>query len=291
MSPTASPSPTSGSLAKAGLLPAWLVWLLMPFYARNAAREMSAKYPGLSGVDIGLQMRAELGDLPTEAQSRFIDAVVEHLPRAAPRQTPGSAWLLVAANLVPLAGVLLWNWNAFALIALFWMETVVIGASIVLQMLCARPSDPLRWLGKLFIVPLFCFLYGAATAFYGAIALSLFGSMVSPGRYQAAGSFDPWAAAARAIADYDLWLPLAALAASHLFSFAWNYLYRGEFRHALLSELAGRPFARMILLHIFIIVGGIGSLMLGSPVWALVLLIAIKIGLDWRGHRNEHSRA
>jgi hypothetical protein len=199
--------------------------------------------------------------------------------------------MLVAANLVPLAGVLFWEWNAFALIVLFWMESVVIGGSIVLQMLCVRPREAALWLAKLFLVPLFCVLYGVPTAFYGAIVLSLFGSLVSPGRYGAAGPLDAWAPAARAAADYGLWPALAALAASYLFSFFWNTLYRGEFRRATLSGLIGKPFGRMIVVHIVVIVGGIASLMLGSPVWALLLLVAFKMVLDWTGHRNEHSRS
>jgi len=97
--------------------------------------------------------------------------------------------------------------------------------------------------------------------------------------------------AARAAADYGLWLPLAVLVASHLFSFAWNYLYRGELRRAQLSSLMAKPYGRVVVLHIAIILGGIGAMALGSPVWALLVLLAMKIGLDWKAHVKEHSKA
>jgi hypothetical protein len=97
-------------------------------------------------------------------------------------------------------------------------------------------------------------------------------------------------AAARVARDYGLWPALAALAASHLFSFAWNYLWRGEFRHAKLAALVSRPLGRLLVLHLVIVAGGIASLALGSPVWALVLLLGLKIVLDWQAHRKEHSK-
>jgi len=96
--------------------------------------------------------------------------------------------------------------------------------------------------------------------------------------------------AARAAADYGLWLPLAVLAASHLFSFGWNYLVRGEFRRAKLAELMSKPYGRVVVLHIAIILGGIGAIALGSPLWALVVLLALKIGLDLKAHVKEHSK-
>jgi hypothetical protein len=81
------------------------------------------------------------------------------------------------------------------------------------------------------------------------------------------------------------------LVASHLFSFAWNYLYRGELRRAQLSSLMAKPYGRVVVLHIAIILGGIGAMALGSPVWALLVLLAMKIGLDWKAHVKEHSKA
>lgn len=197
---------------------------------------------------------------------------------------PVSAWVLVAANLVPLAGVLFWDWNVFALILLFWMENVVVGVLFALRMLCADPADAALWAGKLFMVPFFSFHYGLFTAVHGTFVFLLFGK----GDYRVDG-LELLAPALRAAADYELWLPIAALAASHVFSFAWNYLYRGEFRRVELKRLMLQPYGRVVVLHVAIIFGGIAAMALGSPVWALLVLLALKIGLDLRAHLKEHS--
>jgi hypothetical protein len=193
--------------------------------------------------------------------------------------------VLAAANLVPLAGVLFWDWSVFALPALFWMENVVVGALFALRLLCADPADAALWPAKLFMVPFFCLHYGMFTAVHGIFVFTLFGE----GGYRVQG-FALLAPALRAAADFQLWIPLAVLAASHLFSFLWNYLYRGEYRHAELRALMARPYYRVVALHVAIILGGIAAAALGSPVWALAVLIAIKIALDLRTHVKEHSR-
>jgi hypothetical protein len=49
-----------------------------------------------------------------------------------------------------------------------------------------------------------------------------------------------------------------------------------------------KPYGRVIVLHFTILVGGFGAMALGSPVWALVVLIAVKVALDLRAHLREH---
>lgn len=293
MSPTGLRSPTPGSRGRstAAIIqaPAWLISLLTPVFARYVARELSAKYPGLGPQEIREKMLAEIGGVAPNAQvERFIDETVARLSgrEAFQPEKPASAWVLVLANLVPLAGVLFWNWDAFALIALFWMENVVVGAFFVLRILCADPRDPALWAGKLFMIPFFGIHYGLFTAAHGVFVFDMLGGR----RYDVQGLWviEP---ALRAAADYGLWPPVAVLVASHLFSFVWNYLYRGEFRRAKLSELMSQPYKRVVVLHIAIILGGFGALALGSPLWALVVLLALKVGLDLKAHVREHSNA
>jgi len=236
-------------------------------------------------------MRADLHNPPTEDEQRLLDAVRARLPeKGQPVETdtekPVSAWVLIAANLVPVAGVLLGGWSVFALIVLFWMENVIVGVFFVLRMLFADPRDPALWAAKLFMVPFFCFHYGMFTAIHGTFVFSLFG-----GKGYSTGGLDVVQPALRAAADLGLWLPLGALLASHAFSFLWNYLYRGEFRRAQLARLMTRPYGRVVVLHVGIILGAIATTALGSPLWALLVLLGMKIGLDLKAHLKEHSKA
>ena len=260
--------------------------LLTPLFARHIARQLSARHPGLGSREIGALMRADLGAAASADHLRLVDAVVARVPSdIVEEEKPISAWVLVAANLVPLAGVLWWGWSVFALLVLFWMENVVIGLLFALRMLCADPRDPALWLGKLFMIPFFCVHYGMFTAVHGMFVFMLFGGDKAAQKLELA---EP---ALRAAERYDLWLPIGVLVASHAFSFFWNYLYRGEFRRAQLSKLMAQPYGRVMVLHVAILLGGFGTAMLGSPLWALVLLVVLKTGLDYRAHVKEHSKA
>jgi hypothetical protein len=263
--------------------PPWLISLLTPLIARLVARAMVKKYPGLGASEIAEKMRADIpSGLDPKQGRRFIDAVVARLPETVTpvpvTERPVSAWVLVAANLLPLYGVLVWNWEVFPLLALFWMENVIIGALNAARMLAIDPGDAALWAAKLFMVPFFCVHYGFFTVAHGVFVFSMFG------KYNAEG-FDVQDPAARAVSDWNLWLPVGALLASHVFSFFWNYpgVSSGG-----LQEQMMKPYARVVILHLTVLVGGFGVVALGSPLWALLILLGIKIAVDVRAHLREH---
>ena len=275
-----TPASRASSVVQA---PPWLARLLTPLIARHVASELARKYPGLSPAEIGEKMRAELpfGADPAEGE-RLIRAVVARLPgrpQAQPAK-PVSAWVLLAANLLPLYGVLVWNWEVFPLLALFWMENVIIGVLNAARMLLVDPADLAAWALKLFFVPFFCVHYGMFTFIHGIFVFAMFGGRGMDDNVPAR--------AAEAVQHWNLWLPLAALAASHLFSFFHNYLHRGEYRRASVADLMMKPYSRVVILHLAILLGGFAAMLLGSPLWVLLVLIAVKVALDLRAHVNEH---
>lgn len=278
--------------------PPWLTYLMTPFLARLVAREMIKKYPGLGAEAILEKMRAEIGSSDAQAE-QILNAVARRLPaKAESVSDPDSAkvvtWyspsslVLVTANLLPLYGVLVLGWPVFPIVLLFWLENVVVGLLNALRMLLADPTDLVLWTSKLFMVPFFCFHFGFFTAIHGVFVVGLFGGKAY--RHLDHGMW-PIEGATRAVADFDLGWALAGLAASHVFSFVWNYLVKGEFRRASLTELMQRPYKRILILHLTIILGGGLAQVLGSPVWALLLLIALKIYFDLKAHITEHRKA
>jgi hypothetical protein len=199
-----------------------------------------------------------------------------------------SVLALVLANLVPVYGVLALGWDVFPLVLLFWLENVVIGAFNVLRLLAARPSDGGVWAVKLFLVPFFAVHYGLFTFVHGVFVFVLF----SGSGGEATGlTFSLAQPVADAVATWHLGMPLLALTASHLYSFVANYLLGGEYLRTPLQKVMFRPYGRIIALHVAILLGGLFAQVLGSPIWALLILIAVKIGFDVTAHLRAHAQA
>jgi len=199
------------------------------------------------------------------------------------RLTPSSV-VLILANLIPLYGVAFLGWEVFPVILLFWFENVVVGGYNILKILWARPSDIGRWVGKVFMVPFFTFHYGMFTFVHGIFVLALFGAGVVEMNDPGPGMF------ADAIAAAGVTWAAMALIASHGFSFAYNYIGRGEYRQATIENLMKQPYARVVVLHIVLITSGFLVMALGAPVLGLILLIVLKIGVDVTAHLKERAR-
>lgn len=190
---------------------------------------------------------------------------------------------LVLANAVPLVGVLLLGWTVFPLLLLYWLENVVVGAFNVLKMLLAKPAEPVYWAGKLFLIPFFIVHFGGFTFVHGVLVVAFFGPKgIQP--------FDLLTAVPAAIRANELGWGLLSLIASHGFSFYWNYVKNGEYQRASLQALMGQPYGRVIVLHLTVLFGGWIVMLLGSPVGALLVLVALKTAADWRGHRAERRK-
>jgi len=192
---------------------------------------------------------------------------------------------LLAANLFPLYGVLVLGWDVFLVLLVFWLENVTIGAFNILRMLAAAPRDAATWGKKVFFVPFFCIHYGGFCAAHGVFVVAYFGGLL---RGDATlRSLDDLAGFVRANGLY--WAAFA-LVLSHGVSFVMNYLRKGEYRNANLDELMMQPYGRVIILHLTILLGGGVAMALHSPVWALVLLIAMKVSIDLSAHLKEREK-
>jgi hypothetical protein len=232
---------------------------------------------------------------------------------------PVSCYWLIAANVLPLVGVLLFGWSTFAIVMVYWCENVIIGVINVLKMLCCRP-DPaeieramlargenpkireaisllkgqaksvglLNHTSKLFVIPFFIFHYGMFCMVHGVFVVTLLGGEGMHGFGGSPLEVFP-ALFARAGAE-GLWWAIAGLAASHLYSFFTNYLGRGEYRRTVLPLLMMQPYARVVVLHVAILFGAFATFALGSPIFLLVLLVVGKTALDLTMHLKEREK-
>lgn len=193
----------------------------------------------------------------------------------APEGPPGktSLYLLVAANLVPLGGVLALGWTVGDIMLLFWLESAIIGLFNILKMFR---------------------IAGWPALFYSIFFIGHFGAFMSVHLLFIYSLFIESATTTSALADVTgvfvgLWPAIAALFISHLFSFRENFLARREYLLLTLKDQMHKPYARIILMHVTIIFGGFMVLALDSPILALVLLIALKTVVDAHAHRKEHT--
>jgi hypothetical protein len=201
-----------------------------------------------------------------------------------PEASPVAAPLLIVANLVPLAGVLLWDWRIGDVVILYWIENLVIGAFNVLRILFASPrgSRLAGQVGKIFLAGFFTVHYGMFCYGHG-VFLALMFPVHGPGGEKL--GID--GVVLDMLREPGLLAAVAALVASHGYSFVRNYLGRGEHRNVDPGRLMGRPYGRIVLVHLYVIVGGILVQALASPVAPLVLFVALKTAIDYLMHRRE----
>ena len=185
-----------------------------------------------------------------------------------------SSAALIAANLIPLAGVLAGGWRVFDVLLLFWAENVIIGVFNVLRMLVvAKRREP----SAVGLAMFFTLHYGIFTIVHGVFVVTLFGAAAESPLPAFAGLAAP-----------GLALPLAALVASHGVSFLANFVFGGEMDRVSAGALMAAPYGRVVVLHVTIIFGGFAVAASGAPVLALALLVALKIVVDLAAHLAEH---
>jgi hypothetical protein len=208
-----------------------------------------------------------------------------------------STWILLAANLVPLIGVIFWHWDAFVLLSLYWLETGVIAFWAIIRIATIPPGalDDLRFQsGRRAFAPLAMAAFFAVHAgiFMGVHFLLLWVFFA-----------DDWAPRIHGPRDFidqivvhtGLWLPLLALfigrGAAILFETAKPHLFRW-------LGVAERPpdartpgpgetillYIRIAVMQVTIMLGAWLALLIGTNT-AFVLLVAVKTAMDLAFHR------
>lgn len=195
-----------------------------------------------------------------------------------------SSIVLVIANLVPIAGVLLFGWRVIDVLMLYWVENVAIGGINVLRM-AATPGGRKWFLIPFFSVHYGIFCFGHLMAINGLFGKSLDGASVWQYFLQSSA-----ADAGMPLWRSPQWIAIAGIAASHLFSYFSNFIGAGEYLRTTVDDVMNRPYGRIFVLHVAIILGAALIEWLGSPVSMLVVLVVAKIALDLRLHLAEREK-
>ncbi len=216
-----------------------------------------------------------------------------------------SSLVLILANLIPLAGVLLFQWDILAILLLYWAESVIIGYINVFKMIFCRTDnvlhDGLPQLAgqpvpeelsksvpkmsvnesKIFLIPVFIVHYGMFCFGHLMLVVDLF-SDTSIGLAAGSTLADLW--------QTSFWIAVVGIAGSHLYSFYTNYIGGGEYKRANLSLLFSRPYGRIFVMHASIVFGAFWVTEFGSPLAMLLILIGAKTALDIHLHEKERGK-
>ncbi len=219
--------------------------------------------------DSGTAVREQYADSPFQQKS---DTTSVQPPLS---MTSPSTMALFAANLIPVAGVLMFGWSVGEVMLLFWAESAVIGFYNLCKMWVIG-----RW-ATLFMGPFFLGHYGG---FMVGHLLFIYGFMIKGPDH---GGVIPMT---EVFSDFVSLSPaLLALFISHGVSFSRNFLKRKEFEPMALKQLMVEPYRRIVVMHITIIFGGFLVMMLDNALPALVLMICLKVGADLKAHFRAHK--
>ena len=191
--------------------------------------------------------------------------------------TSESAVALVAANLVPLAGVLFFGWDLGSIMVLYWVESGVIAFYTVLK---------IAIVGKLAALVAAPFFVGHFGGFMAGHFLLIYGLFLRGQN----GGWTPGVEAELHAIFIPIWTSIAALFISHGVSFFTNFIGQREYEGASVSGLMTAPYNRVIVMHLTLILGGWIILLIGMPTGALVVLLVLKTAVDLQAHRHEHAR-
>lgn len=202
------------------------------------------------------------------------------------------ASLLVDA--LPLAGVVFFGWGATPLVALYWLENIVLGIMAVGRMLITSMQSA-KWFNALFFIPFFCVHYGMFTFAHGLfLKLMSRGTDLEKIDETAAvsgehfGTLIEWAMSS---GDAISFFAFAIIALNLAFLMV-DFIGKREFETASMGRLMATPYGRIMILHVAIIFGALFVYGANEPLAGVLFLLLLRfvfgIGLSvWRRLRLD----
>lgn len=192
--------------------------------------------------------------------------------------------LLVLTNLIPIYLVVNGQWSVSQLVLLFWMENVIIGLINIVKMWTCQPGKPSLNKKKRESITFFAIHYGGFTLVHGIFVMVFF-FLVDFDNGTIAGEYG----LVDTLSSGNFWWTFVALLVSHGFSYYWHFLKGGERNSETVDSLFFKPYGRVVILHMTIILGAWLTAWLQQPIWALLLLVLLKIMVDTGAHLWSHK--
>jgi hypothetical protein len=212
---------------------------------------------------------------------------------------PVSSYILIAANLVPLLGVIFYQWDSQTILALYWIENLIIGGFNIVRMAIASAYH--RKIDGVFLILFFCFHYGLFCAAHGTLLVDLIGfsdqlnATASP-NFQLVGPFVLFNDAIHIVTAFiehlspAIVLGVFVILLSRGVSFIEHFILRGELFNATPNKLMMAPYSQILVMHVGLIVGAMVLKNLNDPIWLLAVIVILKIVVDYSQHVRRHKK-
>jgi len=156
------------------------------------------------------------------------------------------AWLSLGTDLVPIIAIILFHWRSTPLVALYWLENLVIGVYTILRLAGSALGGIGKLMVALFMISFFAVHYGMFCYGHGVFLHSF----AVPGQGSAgegAMALVDWALAS---GEGMIWF-VAAIILSNAIFFAVDFIGKGEFRRTNPPAEMFAPFGRIVIRVVF----------------------------------------
>ena len=185
-------------------------------------------------------------------------------------------WVAAIASAAVMAiGIVVFDWPAFTVLALFWLENVIIGGFTALRILAAG-SRTERYAESLVTAAFFTVHYGLFCVVHGIFVAMLFGGI----RTMSAASDPLFLMIGRVTGDRVGVLVVIAMVLAAALD-AWRAMATLDVDDPkAVRSIMSEPYGRIVVLHVVLLAGGFLMVALQLPSLAALLLVAFKLVYD-----------
>jgi hypothetical protein len=212
---------------------------------------------------------------------------------------------IIVSDLLPVFGILFLHWSMGSVMLVYWVENVIIGLFTVFKIIFASSQTGSEIYGlsrilehtegetgrlvrilaqassgvsRVFSMLFFCVHFGGFCFGHLVFIMALF--------------FPPSAFQPRPLLNIlaGLWLPFLGMFISYSIYFYQHYLGDEIYKQVSFNQLMFEPYPRIMALHVCLLFGGFLAISLGSPIWIILLLVALKTGADVLTYRKSAGK-
>ncbi|NVK22781.1 MAG: hypothetical protein HWD86_09705 [Kangiellaceae bacterium] len=187
--------------------------------------------------------------------------------------------LMVIANVLPLLGVVLWQWDVFTVLFLYWLENAIIGIFHIVKLLTCSSKSKDKVIKSVF----FTVHYGAFATGHGYLLFDIFNIPTAQG-----GFLSIWQSGYEYLQSIDgkLLLPVAAMIAYQAFD-VQQFLLKERAKTS--RDLMMEPYSRVVVIHVALLFGAIFAQKFDNPMLVLIGLIGFKIFMDYQNLKKKNK--